>query len=749
MKADLYAASTFLNKFDGKFASWTFQTFDDTDAKRKELISVRGGSIDDHEYELEQLNTRGAGVFVTINAQQDTKKRNKANTTRVRAVFVDLDGTALPESFTLEPSIIVESSAGRYHLYWIVADLPLEEFEGIQRNLAKIFDGDAKVCDLPRVMRLPGFCHQKAEPFLTREIGGNGQTYTRAEILEAYPLPIEIPAPRAEAAPSMPQSDTSAYTRAAVEAECVLVRNAPLHGGNDQINKSAFALGQFVGAGILSENEVFTAIEAAVNTWAKPDLSAKATILSGLAAGKLQPRQVPPSKFETGARAKLVRSTDTPALAAPVAKKKGKATGYNDYRDQYLEHLTSTDTRIAHLEKNNSWWIYDAGVYKQIGEATIKRLVDTALEEHDLSKGTLENVLQKLAHTDSIHRDADELADNELNCANGILDLQTLKLRDHTPEFFSTVQTAAQWDETSFASVWQEFIEFAVPDERDRWVIQQYLGYALTGLTKYQTALFLIGEGRTGKGTIARVATALLGGDAASSYATGVSFEALEDGGHLMPLLVGRRLAVVSELSSSLDWLTFKRITGEDSVQINEKYKTTYSTRLICKLLLLANTMPRLGDDATNSSIVRRLLTVRMNQQPTEPDVTLERRLTAPNELSGILRWAVGGLHSLEQGAGFHTPTGNLNREILEQSNRVITFLEENCFESLGVKKQSRDIYKCYLEWCEQTRHRAISESRFKGDLLSAARVLGWTVIFGRGKSGVVYENLAFKAGLL
>ena len=44
---------------------------------------------------------------------------------------------------------------------------PLDEFKERQVLLAEMFDGDPKVCDLPRVMRLPGFLHQKGEPFLS------------------------------------------------------------------------------------------------------------------------------------------------------------------------------------------------------------------------------------------------------------------------------------------------------------------------------------------------------------------------------------------------------------------------------------------------------------------------------------------------------------------------------------------------------------------------------------------------------
>jgi len=56
----------------------------------------------------------------------------------------------------------VESSPRNYHDYWLVNDCPLEDFKPAQKNLAATYDADKSVNDLPSVMRLPGFPHQKA-----------------------------------------------------------------------------------------------------------------------------------------------------------------------------------------------------------------------------------------------------------------------------------------------------------------------------------------------------------------------------------------------------------------------------------------------------------------------------------------------------------------------------------------------------------------------------------------------------------
>ena len=61
----------------------------------------------------------------------------------------------------LMPHIGVQSSSGRYHCYWCVSDAPLTRFAETQKKLSALLGSDPQICDLPRVMRIPGFPHQK------------------------------------------------------------------------------------------------------------------------------------------------------------------------------------------------------------------------------------------------------------------------------------------------------------------------------------------------------------------------------------------------------------------------------------------------------------------------------------------------------------------------------------------------------------------------------------------------------------
>ena len=167
-RAKVSEAARFLKALDGTAKSFCFRTFTDDKRKLKKkgpngkkrdpLSKLIDGSFEDCTAGLEQRNNKGAGVFVVVNAggQKDEE------ITSIRAVFADFDGAGVEKiDEVLKPHIIVESSPGHHHAYWLVDGLEVSRFEEIQRSIAKKFGSDPTICNTSRVMRLPGFCHQK------------------------------------------------------------------------------------------------------------------------------------------------------------------------------------------------------------------------------------------------------------------------------------------------------------------------------------------------------------------------------------------------------------------------------------------------------------------------------------------------------------------------------------------------------------------------------------------------------------
>lgn len=178
---DLEMAAAFLGAFGDKHCIATIDP-----ATRR--VASDYGLFARHAESLTKVNREGRGVYFVVNDCSGETRRAE-HIKRVRAVFVDLDGSPLDPVHhgPLEPHLIVESSPGRYHAYWLVSDVPLGLFKPIQQRLAEHYDGDRAVCDLPRLMRLPGFLHHKKEAFQSRVLAHNNiPRYTLAQLEQAY-----------------------------------------------------------------------------------------------------------------------------------------------------------------------------------------------------------------------------------------------------------------------------------------------------------------------------------------------------------------------------------------------------------------------------------------------------------------------------------------------------------------------------------------------------------------------------------
>lgn len=171
----------------------TFQTFPDKETDKHgpskwKLTRVLHGTLVQIGNTLRYLNEQGAGVYATVN-ETDGKGRKAENIIKVRCVFADLDGSPLDPAMDDMPNMVVETSPGKYHAYWKISDCPLAGFKQIQQSIANKYNSDPKVCDLPRVMRVPGFFHHKNDPFLSEIVfrSDSGQV-TFSEACEKWPV---------------------------------------------------------------------------------------------------------------------------------------------------------------------------------------------------------------------------------------------------------------------------------------------------------------------------------------------------------------------------------------------------------------------------------------------------------------------------------------------------------------------------------------------------------------------------------
>ena len=158
LKPDLKEAQRFLDFLERGGDFW-FQTAREPKPENGNTSPhVLQGTLAQVGNQLIKLNQTSSAVWAQINA--GTGRKN-TNITRIRAYFVDQDhgSTELLFNSVHPADIIVESSPGKFHGYWLTGDAPLAQYADRMHALADKFEGDHSVCHLARVMRLPGFFH--------------------------------------------------------------------------------------------------------------------------------------------------------------------------------------------------------------------------------------------------------------------------------------------------------------------------------------------------------------------------------------------------------------------------------------------------------------------------------------------------------------------------------------------------------------------------------------------------------------
>jgi P4 family phage/plasmid primase-like protien len=278
----------------------------------------------------------------------------------------------------------------------------------------------------------------------------------------------------------------------------------------------------------------------------------------------------------------------------------------------------------------------------------------------------------------------------------------------HTPLLFSLNAMNFPFDPNApIPEAWMTFVKQLWPgDPRCIRELMKWFGYCLTADTSQQKILMLIGPPRSGKGTIARILTALLG----AANVAGPTLSSLATNFGLWPLL-GKTLAVISDarITGRTDSAPIIErllsISGEDVLTVDRKHLPPVSTKLKTRLMILSNELPRLGD--SSAALASRMVVLGMSRGWLgQEDPGLTARLAS--EAPGILvHFALPGWKMLQEDGCFRQPPSGaeLAEEMESLSSPILSFVEERCVLDPAAWVDVQVLFTEWLHWCE-TMHR-------------------------------------------
>jgi putative DNA primase/helicase len=335
-------------------------------------------------------------------------------------------------------------------------------------------------------------------------------------------------------------------------------------------------------------------------------------------------------------------------------------------------------------------------------------------------------------------------------CKNGLLHWPTCRLLPHTPAFFNV--NAVDFDYQPDAATpahWLGFLHQLWPDDPSSIeTLQEVFGLSLVDDTSHQKAFLMVGPLRSGKGTIARVMTRMIG----PSNAAAPTLDSLGREFGLQPL-INKRVAIIGDarIGPRTDTAAVVErllsISGEDLQSVNRKNTTHWIGQLRVRFLVITNELPNLRD--TSGALAGRFIILALTRSFFgKEDHGLADRLFG--ELPGILNWALTGLYRLRKRGYFVPPKASeqLVEELDIMASPMRAFLRDRFEFAAGYGVRVDDAYDEWQSWCrDQHRDHPGTKQMFGIALRTAHPAVKITQI--RNDSGLRerwYEGLRLKS---
>ena len=360
-------------------------------------------------------------------------------------------------------------------------------------------------------------------------------------------------------------------------------------------------------------------------------------------------------------------------------------------------------------------YVYENGVYTVCSDERFRGYIKRFIEDFDPTLVRMKDVDEAFRNISAglTAIPFERLNDNEdfVNFRNGLLRLSTMELLPHSPEVLSTIQLSCDWTgEDAPTPCFDSYLATLTDFDWDtQKLLLQFIGAALSNVPgyRYKKALFLCGEGDTGKSQLKVLTERLLGPNNHAS----VDLPDLESQ-FGSSMIYGKRLVGTADMTfvTVRELKMFKTVTGGDYIKVEFKGRTGFSYRYNGLLWFCSNKPPKFGGD-NGPWVYKRIILINCNNVIAEADQdhNLIEKLYA--ERAGIVYKAVMALkETIEHGYRFSESEGIKNdREQYRFENSSVYQFIKDCMterEKPGSVPKGDNatitmVYRVYMKYCK------------------------------------------------
>lgn len=290
------------------------------------------------------------------------------------------------------------------------------------------------------------------------------------------------------------------------------------------------------------------------------------------------------------------------------------------------------------------------------------------------------------------------------NCANGVIDLKSGKLLNHSAEYYMRRKSPIAYIPGIRSEAWESFLnDIFCGDQNLLSYVKRAGGYSLTGDMREQCWFFLHGSGDNGKSTFLDILNYVMGDYAAHADAT--IFEKHHSDAIRQDLakLPGIRLVRIPESKgrNRVDSEKLKEWTGQDPITCRRMRENEFTFKPSGKIWMYGNNKPLLEESDEGSWRRPRLIPFLFKVDPEKKNKQLGELLR--KEASAILNWMVEGC--LEwQAVGMCEPESVLmaTSEYQQEMDPLQAWVTLKCEVASNYSETSKMLYKSFCLFEEE-----------------------------------------------
>ncbi|MEM3846623.1 MAG: phage/plasmid primase, P4 family [Candidatus Parvarchaeota archaeon] len=372
--------------------------------------------------------------------------------------------------------------------------------------------------------------------------------------------------------------------------------------------------------------------------------------------------------------------------------------------------------KIKTFRDNETSVYYDNGVYLPNGETKIKEVIHSLLNGKE-STQLCNEVIGKIQRATYVNReDFFNHIEHKIVLENGILDLDTLQLSAHDPNWLSLTKFPVVYNKDAKCEKILNFLNEVLRPE-DIPVIQEWVGYQLWVFGyPAQKAMMFVGDGGNGKSVLISLIEALIGKNNRSA----VSLQEFAEDRFSKADLFGKASNLYADLPDrDLKSVgVFKMLTGGDPIRAQEKHVKAFTFTNVAKLTFSCNKVPRVPEDT--EGFFRRWIIIEFPytfEGSTKEDRELKNKLTNDQtEMSGFLNWALEGLQRLRANGWKFTNSktvDEIREDYIVRSDPYKAFKMHCILENTSGEVGKDELYQAYKLHCEKHKLTAKSSDSF------------------------------------